>query len=171
MRIAFLFLFLSPAFLNRAGTTMADHKFYVSTTIVEENQFTGSLEITLKLFTDDLEFALKGLERFPLNIGFENQHPQAEVRVKEYVLANFDLSFNDKDGFYTLHYVGMETENDLTFVYFEISPIPEFQVLKVKNTIFHELFDEQVNIVHLRFSGWTQRLMIDKMRPEQIISR
>jgi hypothetical protein len=145
------------------------HKFYVSTTIIHQNTINQTLEITIKLFTDDLENALQQFTEEPIRLGDEREHPDTEKWLEEYLRDRFKLSFNDRP--VVLSYIGKEVEYDLSYVYFELLNIPDFTILNIKNEILFDMFDDQVNIVHLRIDGWEQTLMFDKRRPEISINR
>lgn len=164
-KLASILLMIAPIL----ASAKSDHKFYVSTTIIELNAVTGTLEITVKLFTDDLEQALQINSTEPIRLGDEREHPKADEWTKEYVEKHFSVRFNSRDANWS--YIGKEVEFDLTYVYFEIAPIPEFNVLDIKNELLFDQFEEQVNIIHLRFPSWRQTIMFDKQRPEITINR
>ena len=158
------FLIAFPSFFS-----VDEHKFYVSTTIIEQNVQLNSLEITIKLFSDDLEQALQQYSDEPIRLGDKREHEEAERWVEEYIRERLNLNFNDHPAHLT--YIGKEIEYDLSYVYFELTAIPEFNVLTIDNQLFFDLFEEQVNIVHLRLDGWEKTLMLDRRQPELIINR
>ena len=162
-----LLIFLSPALRIAGGTSL--HKFYVSTTIIEENNLSNTLEITMKIFTDDLESVLEKNKGDALFLGDEKENEFADEWIEAYLKKFFQLKFNDRS--YEMKFLGKEVEYDLTYLYFEIAPLPMFTSLEIQNKILMDLYPEQVNIVHLRFSGWEQTLMIDSKRPEIVVSR
>ena len=163
------FLSLCLLLLSSFFLSGDDHKFYVSTTIIEQNTITNSLEITIKLFTDDLEQALEKSSESPMCLGDEREYKEADRLIEEYLREKLELSFNDRPVY--PNFIGKEVEYDLTFVYFELLSIPEFDVLTLRDEIFFELFEEQVNIIHLKLDGWEQTLMLDKREPMRVINR
>lgn len=163
----FLVLLTLPVFGLNSDNDL--HKFYVSTTIIEENILSNSIEITIKIFSDDLERVLEKSATEPIFLGDEKENERAEEWIELYVKKHFNLEFNDRS--FEMRYLGKEVEFDLTYLYFEIAPNPGFTSLKIRNSLMMDEFEEQVNIVHLRFSGWEQRLMIDAKRPEIVVSR
>lgn len=168
MRILFL---LITAISFWSFSSENDHKFYVSNTVIAENPRTNSVEITIRIFTDDLENALESTfeTESPLLLGEENESEEAERFLEEYIRENFKLDFNGHPS--QLLYIGKEVEYDLCYVYFEIPITPQFNALKMQNSILLDLFEEQVNITHLRFSGWEQTIYFDSKMPEQVITR
>jgi hypothetical protein len=147
-------LFIGSIWLLCAAWSV--HKFYVSNTIIEENVQTRSLEVTVKIFTDDLESALYYQEgkKVKLEMGRDIKHNQA---IQTYLLNHFKLS-NGAFLEYPMRFVGHETELDLTFIYLEIPNWHLESVLKIENTLLFEVYPEQVNIVHLKMNGWGQTI-------------
>ena len=167
MKLLLAFLFTFSLF---PSTSMeSEHKFYVSTTIIEENVLSNTLEITVKIFTDDLEDVLEKSSGEILFLGSEKEHEEADRFIQDYLSQHLRMSFNDRAS--NPVYLGKEIEFDLSYLYFEISPRPEFSVLILENDLLVDLYPEQVNIVHLRFSGWEQRLMLDAKNPSITVSR
>ncbi|MCC6600232.1 MAG: hypothetical protein IT223_06120 [Crocinitomicaceae bacterium] len=163
MKKEILFLLLLP--LMWAAT----HKFYVSNTIVEWNTRTNNVEITCKMFTDDFERALMKNTNTPLKLGDEAELPGTNEKVVEYITEHFKLQMDDRP--VMLSYIGKETEADLTYIYFEFTPPPSWNVISIENTLLFDLFPEQKNIVDLRTPTWSKSLFLTKEKSKEILSR
>ena len=146
------------------------HKFYMSHTIVEQNPRTSSVEVTMRLFTDDLERAIGGTEQLPLFLGDAAKEPAfVQHLVRDYLLQHFSISI---DGIpMHLQWVGKETEADITYCYFEFTPPRSIHSIIVHNDIMLELFPDQKNTVDLRMTGWQQTLYLHKDRRTETILR
>jgi hypothetical protein len=146
------------------------HKFYVSNTIAQFNQVTGSLEITMKVFTDDLEFALEKAfgEREKIEMGVLSD-PDQKDKFHRYFAQHFTLNANGRP--LQAMFIGAETDLDLSYIYFEYPNFQPFNSLDITNDMFLELYEEQVNILHLKMAGWNQTISFDILRPEQVIMR
>lgn len=149
----FALLLLPMLFMLMAGMS-SEHKFYVSNTIIQENVLSGSLEITIKIFTDDLESALFYQEghKVKLEMGRDVKHNDA---IRTYILQHFKL-MDGNNLVYPSSYVGHETELDLTFIYLEIPNWHQQSVFRIENTILFEVYPEQVNIINLKMNTWGQ---------------
>ena len=71
---ALRFLFFGSLILIFTGFS---HKFYVSLVQVQFNPENKALEITMKIFTDDLEYAISG-SKLSYGLGTETEPPQAD---------------------------------------------------------------------------------------------
>lgn len=128
------------------GALNALHKFYVGMTTIDLSRDGNSLECTIKLFRDDLELALAEKEGqkvlFPIGVANANY---ANL-IDSYVDERFLISSGNKKLERT--FVGAEVEEEMVWIYIEYKkPLKEFIL---KNTCLMEMFEDQVNIVHLK---------------------
>lgn len=145
------------------------HKFYVSKTTIEFNARSGVYEVTCKLFTDDLERAIGGSDSHPVRLGSEREMPDADQRIERYLQEHLKLFFDQQAT--PIRYVGKESENDLTYCYFEFYRQHEFSTLRVVNTIFIELFPEQQNLLDFSANGKTQTAVMVSNSTEHVFFR
>jgi len=142
------------------------HKFYVSLCQVDHNQETGALEITMKIFTDDLEYAITGSSVF-YGLGTEHESPEADSILYRYILRNFHIKV---DG--TLRnpvYIGKEVELDVTWCYIEIEEVGDFKTLEITNKMLTELFEDQANIVNVNVGGRISGVLLNGTNPTRSI--
>ena len=136
-----------------------NHKFYVSLVQVEFNLETEAIEITMKIFTDDLEYAISGSQR-PYGLGSENEPPEADSLLNGYIQKNFSIAVNGQ--LYAPNYIGKEVEMDVTWIYTEISEIESISSVEVSNSMLTELFDDQVNLVNVKYLGQKKGLLLNR---------
>ncbi len=145
----------------------AEHKYYVSNTIIEMNSRTNLIEVTSKIFTDDLERALGSSDQNPLRIGDERESITVNGLIENYLRKNLKIKFDGHD--VNMTWVGKEVESDMIYVYFQISDANNFSVAEVSNSSLFELFPGQINRVDLRFNGWTKTLQLTKEYPTDLV--
>jgi hypothetical protein len=137
--------------LNTSGTVF--HPFHISSTDVNYNAKTNTLEISCRIFTDDFELALANNYKVKTDLSAEAKHNAMDILVKRYVLANLSFSANGKP--LTLNYLGFEKDNEATIVYLESEPVKGLKKLETTNSVLYDQFDDQANIVHV--SGYGKR--------------
>lgn len=123
------------------------HPFYVSIATLHYNQESRALEITLKVFTDDLEASIKNLTKKTLNLGFDNQLKDSKSILETYCTETINISNSNKTQI--MNFLGFENEDDVTYLYFEFGDISAPLDLDVSCTFLTETFDEQVTIFNL----------------------
>jgi len=122
------------------------HKFHASLTQLEFNQETGSAEVALRLFADDLENSLSKQAGTRITLDADQKLVASEAM--KYLSGYFQLKTPDK--VFEAKWVGMEFDVHVVWVYLEI-PIPKDQKdLQLVNSIFFDQFKDQVNTVTLK---------------------
>jgi hypothetical protein len=118
------------------------HDFHSSLTVMEYEPKDENYEITIRLFTDDIENLLQKTsnKKIPL------ESAEAESALKIYLSKHFTVKA-PKSRFTNWEWVGFEagTENSEIFVLYRAKPNTE---LIVENSILSDLFSDQQNIVN-----------------------
>ena len=128
------------------------HKFYLSNTTIEFNLQNRAVEITSKIFTDDLEHAIEAqCYRYH---SLYPQTPEVFDLVKRYIGENLSLQVTGKN--VVLNFLGYSVDNDMTTLFLEGNYFDPISVI-VNNTILTELYSDQQNIVEVRWSGQSKR--------------
>lgn len=121
------------------------HPFHVSTTEINANTKERNLEITTRIFTDDFETILA--KKFKKKIDLKKNPQEMDLLIKTYLQQNLTITVNGK--LEKLNYIGFENDYEATNVYLEITGITAAKVLQVNNTILFDLFNDQMNILHV----------------------
>ncbi|QHT69488.1 hypothetical protein GXP67_24000 [Rhodocytophaga rosea] len=124
------------------------HEFHTSLAQIQYNTTTKSFEVSLRVFTDDLEAALTR-ENNNQKVSISDTK-LADPFIEKYI--NKHLLIHTKQGHkQQMTFVGKEIEVDVTWIYVEVSATDDLGGLRIQNTILTELFDDQVNIVNLNY--------------------
>lgn len=143
------------------------HKFYVSVTQVEYVEDKKAVQIILRVFIDDIESVLNERYATKLRLDPKKQQPVVEKYLKKYLSDKFILKINNENR--DLDFLGIEYENDLLLCYLEIEDIPEFYEIKIENTILMDLFEEQQNIVHVKYNKQKKSLILQEGKSEGML--
>jgi len=143
-----LFLIILPLF---AFSVM--HKFYVSVTNIQYSKEDNSLQITSRIFIDDLENVLEERYGVEMNLATEMESEEANFYIEKYMRSKLVISADGKNKAFV--FLGKKYDNDLIICYLEIEDIdlPSRKTLEIENDILTDLFEEQQNIVHFRING------------------
>ncbi len=136
------------------------HPFHVSVSDINYKEDQKTLQISTRIFLDDLELALRtytGSEN--LDITDENNWIFVNENLKLYLLEHIKL-WNGKGSEYEINYVGAEIEDNVMWTYLEIKKIKKLRRVKVYNSVLHEVWGDQENLVHFRAFDdvWSARL-------------
>ncbi|MCR9287038.1 MAG: hypothetical protein NXI23_06560 [Bacteroidetes bacterium] len=137
------------SFQGTTTSTLEDHEFHVSKTLLEYKANEQSLQVTLNIFTDDLDLALEKKINEKLFLCTEKEHPESDTHLIAYFKQKFSIKINSEKS--ELIWIGKEPSDDLASVwcYLEIKEISKLEALDVQNNLLMELFEDQKNIVQI----------------------
>ncbi len=122
------------------------HAFHTSLAEIHYNPKEKSLEVSIRMFTDDLEEALtKANNGQKVMIGGKNDN--ADAVLNRYIQQHFAIISPQKSK-KKLNFLGKELEGDATRVYVEIPDCQDLKSHILYNNLMQELFDDQSNLVN-----------------------
>jgi hypothetical protein len=138
---------VTPAVAS-SGTRV--HPVHVTSTRIELARDGRSLEVTVRLFTDDLEEALFKAESRRVRFGTTPSAVLDSV-VDRYVGARLRLMTDGAPAPGRL--LGHERDEDAVIVYVEVPVRSAPRRLEVSNQLLLEMFHDQTNLVHATVAG------------------
>jgi uncharacterized protein YuzE len=152
----FLFLLL-PLF----AFTVA-HKFYISVTNVDYSEKDDALQITTRIFLDDLNAVLQERYDIEAKIGSDNESQLDLEYFKKYLKSKFIVALDGKVTSYTI--IGKKYDTDMVICYLEVPKInlSQLKSISVENEILTDLYDEQQNVVHFKINGKKKSFVLIK---------
>ena len=147
--IAIIFLTLS---------SFGIHKFYVSIYQINYVSEKKMLQITSRLFVDDVNAVLYKKFGKKTFLGEKNESQEDVNLMKKYILDNFSLKVNGQ--LKPINYLSKEMEGNVIICYFNIKDISKIKSLEVKNSALIELNSEQQNIIQSTIYGEKQSLLL-----------
>lgn len=140
----------------------AVHKFYVSVTNVNYSEKDDALQITSRVFIDDLESVL--MERYDLEAHLtpDDESPLAEEYLEKYLRTKFTVEVDGATASYD--YIGKKYDQDVIVFYLEVPKVdlPNKKSIQVQNELLTDLFDEQQNIVHFKVNNTKKSFVLMK---------
>jgi hypothetical protein len=146
----FLATFTLMGFTGRPKTHLLPagylHPFYVSVTEFNFNAGEKLLEITSKVFLDDLEKALKKQHNQLVELSKPANAKQTGEMVSNYFKKRLLVKIDGKP--VTLEFVGYESEGASVWVYFQVSNTTAVKTIDISNTLLYEMYPNQISIMH-----------------------
>ena len=154
-----LLILISLLFTTWSASTNV-HDYHLSNTEVRYNQEEQALQITTRIFIDDLEQALADQGHSKLFLCLENEAAHADSLVGQYLFDNIFISINDKQVY--LSYLGKEISDDLAAVwcYLEISDVELINALEIENNVLLKTFGDQKNIINLKLDKGMRKMLV-----------
>lgn len=132
------------------------HDFHFSRTDARWNPDSQTVQTTVRVFTDDLELALRnhhGLsEDVKIWLGDENEWASADSAIHTWLQAHLTVALGESPVRWT--WVGKEVELDVSYLYLESQPLAHRSgPWRVSNSLLFAEFNDQVNEIHLHDVG------------------
>lgn len=147
--------------LLSGNLAFATHEFYVSICDIQHNVKAATLEITLKIFTDDFEKALLQESGEKLQLGTIQESSKADELILAYLQKHFKIIL-DENSTPAFNYLGKEVEINEMWCYLEIEGVSNIESIEVQNFILTQEFPKQSNIVNVRANARLESLMLNK---------
>jgi hypothetical protein len=144
------------------------HPIHVSTANIEFNKQDNKLEVICTIFTDDFEAALAKQFNARTDLNKADMHAAMEALIKKYIDLNLHIKTGDQPT--KLSFLGFEINKESTDVYLESEVLPAVKKIVVDDSLLQNLFDDQINIVHIIVNGVrkSEKLDYPDKRVEQV---
>ncbi len=146
------------------------HKFYVSVTNINYSEKDQSLQITSRIFIDDLQAVL--LERYGKNthLATEKEAEVTDELVAKYMEARFSIMIDGKEQ--PFRFLGKKYDNDVAVCYLEVPDIhPSAGTpMEVRNELLTDLYEEQQNLVHFKIGGVKKSFVLVRERTNGVLN-
>ncbi|PIB37559.1 hypothetical protein BFP72_13580 [Reichenbachiella sp. 5M10] len=141
------------------------HDFHVSVTKLEHDTNSQSLEISQRIFIDDLEQALTRFDTAQsYNFATVEDFTTVNPLIERYMMDHFQIWVNEKE--VALDYLGSKVDGDVLVCFIEVPKVKKLKSLSVKNTVLFELFSDQINLVHVKTPDGNKSLKLDTKSPK-----
>jgi len=140
-------------------SAVSKHDFHTSLTEINYNSKTSSLELSVRVFTDDLELTLTNLNKGKL-VKIEDPDAVVDPLIEQYFRKNLALVSPEKEVKFGKFY-GKEKEADATWLYLEVFDCKQIRNFTIYNNIMQEMFTDQTNLVNIIVGNQKKTIVFD----------
>lgn len=141
------------------------HPLYISVTEIEHDSKSKMLEITMRVFIDDLETSIRSDINQPvMDITLPGEGFSTDQLVEAYIRKHLKINVNEKDVPYI--YLGHELELPVIYIYVQADNVKKLNSIKVFNDMIMESYEDQTNLVHVEVNGKTKSMKLTDKRKE-----
>ena len=135
------------------------HPLYISVTEIKHNAKDKILEVSCKIFTNDLEAVLEKMSKTRVDLSTPADKVATDKLIDAYVEKHLRLSVDGKP--VILHFVGSEKESDGTWSYFQVNDVAVVRRIDAVDDLLYDSFTQQINIVHVTVGGQRKSTRLD----------
>jgi len=134
-----------------SSVKMYRHPLHLSSTELNCNPKTNTVEVSCRIFTDDFEDLLGKKYKVKPDLSSAAKHQEMDLLVNKYMVSHLQLAANGKP--LQLNYMGYENDKEAIVVYLESAKVSGLRRMETTSTVLYDLFDDQINIFHVTFNG------------------
>lgn len=149
-------------------SAFAFHKFYVGVFQVEYAAEKKMIQITSRIFIDDLNNAMEKKYHKKTFVGTEKE-TQADLDLfKKYLAENFTIKINGQTK--PITFLSKEVEaGDVLVCYSRIKEIDKFKTIEISNTLLVDWNSEQQNITHISAFGTKRSVLFTESSRKELL--
>ncbi|MFV5688598.1 DUF6702 family protein [Flavobacterium sp. ZT3R25] len=165
MKKTILYTFIGILFLSLTAFNV--HKFYMAVYQVNYAPEKKMLQITSRIFVDDLNKALEKKYNKKLYLGSEKESPEEMLLLKKYFLEKFSVKVNGQTK--TVNFLSKELDGDILVCYCNVKEINKINSIEIFNSVLIDWNAEQQNITHVTVLGDKESILFtDSKRSEML---
>jgi hypothetical protein len=135
-------------------------------TEIEYSEKNKSLQITTRIFIDDLELSVrKQTNQESLDLLEPGTGTTTDQLISAYLKEHFKISIDGKP--VKINYLASEIEEPAIICYLEIENVKKLKTLSVTNTVIQETHDDQSNLVHITYKSPIKSYRLVREKPTE----
>ncbi len=135
------------------------HPFYVSVIDINHNTKEESVEMSIRIFTQDLEETLQKYSTAKIDMVHPTNKAVLDKQINDYIKQKLQLKINGQTA--TMQYVGYEIQLESVWIYFEVPKIKQLKKVDINCTILYDFQNIQSNIFHVKANGTEKSYKLD----------
>ena len=140
-----------PVFSTITSGNAGKHPIFMSVTEVEHNAKDKTLEISCKIFTDDLEKALRQTYKGTVDLINPKDKAVMNKLVSDYVQNHLAVAVDGKKT--SMQFIGYEQQEEGILSYYQVNNITSVRKIDITDNILYEYKKEQIEIIHVTVDG------------------
>jgi hypothetical protein len=143
------------------------HKFYMAIFQVNYAPEKKMLQITSRIFMDDLNLALEKKYGKKTNLGLEKETGEDLNLLKKYFNENLIIKVNGQSK--PVVFMSKDVEGDVLISYCRVSDVAKLQSAEITNTVLTHWNSEQQNILHCTAFGEKKTVLFTASNKTEVL--
>ncbi|MDB5210374.1 MAG: hypothetical protein JWQ30_1201, partial [Sediminibacterium sp.] len=124
------------------------HPFFISVIEINHNAKEATVEISVRIFTEDFEKTLQNRTTTRLDIIKPADNAFLDKQISAYLAEKIKLKVNGQP--VTFHYLGHEVQKESVWSYMEVEKVSDVKKLEVDCSLLYDFEKAQSNIIHVK---------------------
>jgi len=149
-----------------ANLNINHHPIFVSVTTIDHNRANKTLEVSCKIFTDDLETTLRKKYNKKVDLLDVTLNEAMKPMVNDYIKKHLVITADGKLA--NMQFIGFEQQEEGIISYFEVKDVATVKKIEVMDNILYDEKPQQMEIIHVTVKGQRKSSRLDN--PEEKVS-
>ncbi|MFL9483069.1 DUF6702 family protein [Chitinophagaceae bacterium LWZ2-11] len=141
------------------GIVALMHPFYVSVIDINQNAKDKTLEVSVRIFTEDFENTLQKATSVKVDLVKPADKAFLDKLINNYIQTRLQLKVDGKP--IKLNYLGQEQQQESTWCYFEAPGVTSVKKIDVNCNVLYDFENKQINIIHAKVGGNEKSYKLD----------
>ena len=143
------------------------HPVHISVTEIDYSEKDKALQITSRIYIDDLELAIqKDLNQPELDIMAPKNGSTTDKLVTAYLNKHLRVKLDGK--YQKLNYLGHEVEEAAIICYIEIENVKKVKSMEVFDDVITSIHSDQSNLVHVTYKSPVKSTRLTGEKPSEV---
>ncbi|HQQ96697.1 MAG TPA: hypothetical protein PLX35_05510 [Cyclobacteriaceae bacterium] len=143
------------------------HPIHVSVTEIEYSEKNKSLQITSRIFIDDLETAIRTkTKQESLDLLNLPSGQSLDQLVRTYLADHLRIKVDGRPA--KINYIAHELDDAAIICYLEVENIKKLKTLEVTDDVIHEVHADQYNLVHITYRSPVKSYRLTREKPTEL---
>nr|WP_223151524.1 DUF6702 family protein [Chitinophaga varians] len=143
------------------------HPFYVSVTEITHNAAKKELEVSCRIFADDLENTLKAQYKTSFDIIKPVNRQQVDKMIAAYLSQHLQITLDGKK--VPLRFLGYKIEEDAVWSFLSADNVTVPKKVGVMNDLLYQQHPTQINMIHVIVGGKRQSTKLDNPKANAVM--
>ena len=153
-----------PGLLQALAFSLCVHPMHVSVTEIDFDEKDKELEITSRIFIDDLEKTLQNQLKQPeLDLLNPKNGLTIDQMASQYLGQHIKVSLDGKPQ--KIEYLGHERDGEALIFYIIVNKVKKWKTIQIFNDVITATFDDQSNLVHVTVNEKVKSLRLTRDTP------
>ena len=144
------------------------HPFFVSVTEINHNAKNQAVEVSCRMFYDDLEKAINTHYHTHIDIVKPANKAIVNQLLNDYIKKHLIIKADGK--VLNLNYLGYEIQEDGAWSYLEVKGISKVSKIEVHDDLLFAEHPEQINMIHVTVNGERKSTKLDNPQADVSLS-
>jgi hypothetical protein len=143
------------------------HKFYMAIFQVNYAPEKKMLQITSRIFVDDLNLALEKKYGKKTFLGADKESADDQLILKKYFVENFQIKVNGQNK--PVVFLSKEMEDNIVICYCRVTDISKLHSAEITNTLLTNWNSDQQNILHFTAFGEKKTVLFTASNKTEVL--